>query len=171
MIPSRHSFRRLSILNLPSSHFYSRTTMPPKVDTEALFKSEAFAVQYKVAETFTGPFGQSLIEQTKLVEDAKATPGRPIVVLDSACGTGIISSLLNEKLDSSIRKSWRLTCGDISTPLLEYTACRMKEEDWQNAETKVVNVQETGLPSDHFTHVFSGFGKLIYVCLLYSTRS
>ncbi|KAJ5320026.1 hypothetical protein PENANT_c025G04408 [Penicillium antarcticum] len=131
--------------------------MSPKVDTETLFKSEAFAVQYKFAETMTGPFGQSLIDQTKLVEDATAKPDQPLVVLDNACGTGIISSLLNEQLDSSIKQNWKLTCGDISTPLLEYTARRMKEEGWQNAETKVVNAQETGLPSDHFTHVFSAF--------------
>jgi ubiquinone/menaquinone biosynthesis C-methylase UbiE len=133
--------------------------MPPKADMETLFKSEAFAAQYKVAEVFTGPFGQSLIEQTKLVEDAKARPDKPLVVLDNACGTGIISSLLNEKLDSSTKKNWKLICGDISRPLLEYTARRMKEEDWQNAETKVVDAQETGLPSNYFTHVFSAFSE------------
>ncbi|KAJ5753632.1 uncharacterized protein N7511_007785 [Penicillium nucicola] len=131
--------------------------MPPKADTESLFTSEAFAAQYKSAEQFTGTFGHSLIEQSKLVYDAKARPSHPLVVLDNACGTGIISCLLNEKLDISIKQNWKLTCGDISKPLLEYTARRMKEEGWQNAETKVVNAQETGLPSDHFTHVFSAF--------------
>lgn len=159
MLPTRHITRRLPNINLQFSHQYSRFIMPPKVDTETLFKSEAFAAQYKVAEAFTGPFGQSLIEQTKLLEDAKARPDQPLFVLDNACGTGIISSLLNEKLDSSIKRKWKLTCGDISTPLLEYTGRRMKEEDWQNAETKVVNAQETGLPSDYFTHVFSAFGE------------
>jgi hypothetical protein len=35
----------------------------------------------------------------------------------------------------------------------------MQAEGWNNAEAKIVNAQDTGLPSDHYTHVYTAFGE------------
>jgi ubiquinone/menaquinone biosynthesis C-methylase UbiE len=41
--------------------------------------------------------------------------------------------------------------------MVEYTKQRMQAEGWNNAEAKIVNAQDTGLPSDHYTHVYTAF--------------
>lgn len=86
---------------------------------------------------------------------------KPLVVLDNACGIGVVSSALNRTLDDEAKKTWKLTCGDLSEGMLEYTKQRLVDEGWVNAETKVVDALNTGLPDAHYTHVFVSFGMLL----------
>jgi ubiquinone/menaquinone biosynthesis C-methylase UbiE len=135
--------------------------MVSKLEYETLFKSEAYADSFKRGEMVTYPFAQMLIEQSKLATDSKAQPNQPLVVLDNACGTGVVSSIINQKLDPLAKKGWKLTCGDISPAVLQYTQHRMETEDWQNAETKIVDAQESDLPSAFYTHIFTAFGRFL----------
>lgn len=141
--------------------------MTSKHVLEAFFKSEAYAASFKRGEMVTYPFARMLVEQSKMTTESKVYSNSPPVVLDNACGTGVISSILNQKLDTTIKQSWRLTCGDISPAVLQYTQRRMEEEGWQNAETKVVDSQTPDLPSACFTHIFTAFGM---VCSLYTLQ-
>lgn len=140
--------------------------MTSKHVLEAFFKSEAYAASFKRGEMVTYPFARMLVEQSKLATESKAYPNSSPVVLDNACGTGVISSILNQKLDTTIKQRWKLTCGDISPAVLQYTQRRMEEEDWQNAETKVVDSQTPDLPSACFTHIFTAFGMFCFLSVL-----
>ncbi|KAJ5105599.1 hypothetical protein NUU61_002946 [Penicillium alfredii] len=134
--------------------------MSPNQEWENIFKGNAFVNQYQTGERVTGTFARPLIEQSRLIDYTKSNPDKPLVVLDNACGTGVVSSILHHELDDSVKRNWRLTCGDISEGMLEWTRHRMQEEDWQNAETKTVDMLKTGLPNAHFTHVFTAFAYM-----------
>ncbi|KAJ5215723.1 uncharacterized protein N7498_002130 [Penicillium cinerascens] len=134
--------------------------MTSKKDLDCIFNEDKFVRNYKTGEKVTGQFAQSLIEQSGLVKDANANPEKPLVVLDNACGAGVVSSLLHQQLNEKVKENWRLTCGDISEAMLEYTRGRLQREGWQNAEVKVVDAQETGLPSAHYTHAITAFAYM-----------
>lgn len=136
------------------------STMSSKQDWEQLFKDDKFVDKYKTAERLTGQFAQALISQSGLLADSITNPGKPLVVFDNACGTGVVSSILNQQLHDTAKGNWKLTCGDISEGMLEYTRRRMERENWQNAEVKTLDAQALDLPSGHFTHVITAFGKI-----------
>jgi hypothetical protein len=120
-----------------------------------LFLSKEFASGYKLAELVTGPFAQLLVDYSGVVQSTQ----RPLVILDNACGTGIISEALNRSLDSQTKGHWELTCGDISDSLVQYVNQRIQDEGWPRAKAQLVDAQDTKLPSSHFTHIFAAFGE------------
>lgn len=128
---------------------------------QALFKSKDYASSFKRGEMVTRPFAEMLVDQSKVAAESKANPAQHLIVLDNACGTGVISSALNDKLDDSVKKMWKLTCGDISSPMVESTTHRMQEEGWPNAEAKIVDAQKPELASAQFSHIFTAFGELV----------
>ncbi|KAL2831902.1 S-adenosyl-L-methionine-dependent methyltransferase [Aspergillus pseudoustus] len=117
-----------------------------------VFKTKTFVKSYKLAENVTGPFAEALIDQTGIT----SYPNPPII-LDNASGTGVVCSILNTKVSEKVRQSWELTAGDFSEAMVAYATQRAKEEGWLNAEAKVVDAQDTKLPSGHYTHVFATF--------------
>lgn len=117
-----------------------------------MFQSKDFASRYRLAEKITGLFARPLINQSGIASYEK----RPII-LDNACGTGVISSVLNSTLSDQIKKDWELTCGDLSQPMVEHTQQRAIEEGWHNTEVKIVNTQEMNLPSSYYTHIYTAF--------------
>lgn len=133
--------------------------MSLKQDWEQLFKDDKFVSNYKTGERLTGQFVQALISQSGLVADSTINPDKPLLVFDNACGTGVVSSILDQQLHDTAKSNWKVTCGDISEGMLEYTRCRMERENWQNAEVKTLDAQALQLPSAHFTHVITAFGK------------
>lgn len=164
---SFNTSRALTIFDLSCQQHYlssfplsnhSNYTMAQQQDWRTLFVNDKFVKNYKTGEHITGQFAFSLLGQSGLVEQANNNPSEPLVVLDNACGTGIVSSILHNKLDPAVKANWKLTCGDISPGMVEYTQRRMASESWQNAEVKTVDAQDTNLPSDHFTHVVTSFG-------------
>lgn len=140
--------------------------MAAEQNWEAFFKDDKFVNNYKTGENITGQFAYSLLEQSGLLNTVNINQGKPLVIFDNACGTGIVSSILHGNLDDAIKSNWKLTCGDISPGMVEYTRRRMAEEGWQNAEVKIVDAQDTKLPSDYFTHAVTAFGKWSFVLLL-----
>lgn len=143
-------------------------------DWEVFFKEDKFVNQYKTGEHITGQFAKLLIDQSGLIANSKANPDKPLVVLDNACGTGVVSSILQEELDDQAKSKLKLTCGDISQGMLDYVKHRIGVEKWQNVEVKTVDAQDSGLPSSHFTHVISSFGEHCLVsrfgCLRHKTN-
>lgn len=164
----------------PSQHIMASEPVLQK-----FFKSEQYADSFKRGELVTYVFAKSLVEQSKLITTSKIHPNAPLAVLDNACGTGAVSSILNETLDVETKKHWKLTCGDISSAVLKYTERRMQDENWQNSETKLVDAQSPQLPSAFYDYVFTAFGKslslspihfvesdlLSFVCSLHGTSS
>ncbi|KAJ5554933.1 hypothetical protein N7461_003403 [Penicillium sp. DV-2018c] len=142
--------------------------MAGRTEIETLFKSEKYAATFKRGEIVTRTFAESLVDQSKICTESKANPDQPLVILDNACGTGVVSSVLNIKVNETAKKRWKLTCGDIAPAVLAYTEQRMQEEGWVNAETKVLDAQKPDLPSDSYTHIFSSF---VYMALPESIRA
>lgn len=133
-------------------------------DWNILFKDDRFIKSYRLGEKITGQFAQLLIAQSGVVADSKSNQDRPLVVLDNACGTGVISSALHHELDEQVKSRWQLTCGDFSDGMLEYTRRRIESEKWLNAVVKNVDAQDTKLPSNYFSHVYTAFGMHILNC-------
>lgn len=155
------SLNRLRALSQSFRHIMaSQSTMTSHArDWEKFFKEDKFVNQYKTGEHITGQFAKLLIDQTGLVANSKANPDSPLVVLDNACGTGIVSSILQHELDEQVKSNMKLTCGDISQGMLDYVNHRIGKENWQNVEVKTVDAQASGLPSSYFTHVIASFGE------------
>ncbi|KAJ5651212.1 uncharacterized protein N7484_004935 [Penicillium longicatenatum] len=126
-------------------------------DWNILFNDDKFIKAYRLGERATVQFAQLLIGQSGIVAYSKSHQDRPLVVLDNACGTGVVSSILQRELDEHVRAKWQLTCGDLSEGMLEYTRRRVESEKWLNVEVKTVDAQDTKLPSEHFSHVFTAF--------------
>lgn len=157
MLPSR--LHALFQLIKPTMASQSPMESSQARDWETFFKEDKFVNQYKTGEHVTGQFAKTLIDQSGLVANSKANPDTPLIVLDNACGTGIVSSILQKELDDQAKKNLKLTCGDISPGMLAYVKHRIGEENWQNVEVKVVDAQDSGLPSSHFTHAIASFGE------------
>ncbi|RAL12380.1 methyltransferase tpcH [Aspergillus homomorphus CBS 101889] len=120
---------------------------------DPVFQGKSFAAQYTSAAKISELYAQTLIDESGIAEFHH----RPLIVLDNACGTGSVASVLSRTLNEQNRTSWQLTCGDLAGGMVEYTQHRMKTEGWHNAEAKIMNAQETGLPSAHYTHAFTAF--------------
>jgi ubiquinone/menaquinone biosynthesis C-methylase UbiE len=99
-------------------------------------------------------FAEELIERSGIAQSSQ----KPLVIFDNACGTGAVSSTLHKSLKDDTTRNWQLTCGDISEAMVEATKQKMNMEGWWNVEVKVVDAQDTRLPSAHYTHIFSSFG-------------
>lgn len=120
-----------------------------------IYSQKGIVSRYIVAEKITGLFAQPLIDQSGIATSFQ----KPLVVLDNACGTGIVSSFLNRTLHYKARKRWKLVCSDLTQEILDYTKQRIRGEGWLNAKPKLADAQDTGLPNEYFTHVFVGFGE------------
>ncbi|KAE8363468.1 S-adenosyl-L-methionine-dependent methyltransferase [Aspergillus caelatus] len=112
-----------------------------------------FASLYELGGKITELFAKELISQSGLPLSSQD----PLVILDLACGTGAVSSVLHHTIGNDKKGNWQLTCGDMSDNMLHYTRLKMLQEAWHNAEVKIVNAQDTRLPSAHYTHVFTAF--------------
>lgn len=111
----------------------------------AVWADPKIAAAYKSAELITGHFAELLLRQAGLPPGpsgsaSAATEEGPaaLVVLDNACGTGIVSKRLWEILDEQGRVGLRLVCGDFSPSMVEWTRGRSGEEGW-GARVEVVD--------------------------------
>ncbi|KAK9599540.1 hypothetical protein V6Z90_000973 [Aspergillus fumigatus] len=133
---------------------FNFTKMSKSDYIQNMFQTKSFVDRYKYTEKLTGLYAQTLVDYSGVAN----TSQKPLVVLDNACGIGAVSSVLNHTLQDEAKKTWKLTCGDLSEGMLETTKRRLQDEGWVNAETKIVNALDTGLPDGHYTHVFVAFG-------------
>jgi len=92
---------------------------------------------YKDRERLTGSIARCLIQQVGLLQAQKG----PLIVLDNACGTGVLSSLLYEMLDESAKERLQLTCGDFSEAMVQSTQQRIINSGWKGAKAQVVDAQ------------------------------
>ncbi|OQE35471.1 hypothetical protein PENCOP_c013G00742 [Penicillium coprophilum] len=116
-----------------------------------LYAGEGILETYMIAEKITRYYAQDLIKLSGLDESSL----RPLKILDLACGTGVVSDALHDMLDSQSQGNWELTCGDISTELTGHVKRKILEKKWENSTAKVVDAQNTELPTGHYTHVLA----------------
>jgi ubiquinone/menaquinone biosynthesis C-methylase UbiE len=118
---------------------------------------KTMAAQYLRCARASDSFATPLVEASGI----STSPLQPLVIFDNACGTGVIGSTLYRTLPREKTRNWELLCGDMSPHMLACTEQRVKDEGWTNAETRIIDAQDTKLPSGRYTHVFAAFGRII----------
>ena len=102
-----------------------------------MWSNPRIAELYKVAERATGPFARSLIRQAGVYQVTQT----PLVVLDNACGTGVVSAQLYETLEESAKEKMQLTCADFSEHMVKAVTQRIEENHWNGATARLVDAQ------------------------------
>jgi ubiquinone/menaquinone biosynthesis C-methylase UbiE len=93
---------------------------------------------YEGAENITGPHARLLLEQAGLSKTQS-----PLVILDNACGTGVVSSYLydSDLLDVGTKDNLQLTCGDFSESMVQAVKERIERSHWKGAKAQIVDAQ------------------------------
>lgn len=108
-----------------------------RADLVRLFADPKIARNFKAAEPTIGPFARALILQAFQHDFDHIR--KPLVILDNACGTGLVSEQLLEMLGESAKEGMKLVCGDLSEEMVNYVKEKIEEKRWKNAEAKVVD--------------------------------
>lgn len=101
------------------------------------FADPKIARNFKAAEPTISPFARALILQA--FQHDVDNIRKPLVILDNACGTGLISEQLLDMLGESAEEGMKLVCGDLSEGMVNYVKEKIAEKGWKNAEAKVVD--------------------------------
>ncbi|KAI0690394.1 S-adenosyl-L-methionine-dependent methyltransferase, partial [Cerioporus squamosus] len=112
------------------------------------------AKKYMAGEALTGPFALQLIRQCGLDH---ADGSEELVVLDNACGTGVVTLKIYETLPPAAKARLQVVCGDFSPGMVKSVQERIEQAGWTGASAKLVDAQRMDLPSNHFTHVITNF--------------
>lgn len=111
------------------------------------------------AEKITGWYAEQLV---KISQVAQGPDDKELVVLDQACGTGIVSKSLVDVLNDKQKANLELTCADFSGSMIDFVGPRIKTFGVKSAETLEADAMDTKLPSNKFTNIFLGFGPMIF---------
>lgn len=85
-------------------------------EMNSLFNNDKFVNMYKTAEQVTGHFAGELIDRAHFNDDLNKLD--EVVVLDNACGTGIVSVKIMGLLDDATADKVDLTCADFADAML-----------------------------------------------------
>lgn len=102
-------------------------------------------------QAISSPLARNMLAKIGL--DASAT--EPFTLLDHGCGMGVVAPVLMETVLRDVLERSSVLCADSSAKLVESLQARSEMEGWVNCEAKVVDAQNSGLPSESFTHVVS----------------
>ncbi|KAJ7248968.1 S-adenosyl-L-methionine-dependent methyltransferase [Mycena rebaudengoi] len=102
-------------------------------------------------EEFTDIPAKALLAQSGLL----ASPSPNVVVLDNACGSGVITRLLFDTIGND--RGVRVVCGDLEERMIQFVSERIKANAW-NAEAKIVDAQAIPFADNYFTHNLMNFG-------------
>ncbi|KAJ7851973.1 S-adenosyl-L-methionine-dependent methyltransferase [Mycena leptocephala] len=108
-------------------------------------------------EEVTGVPAKAMLSQSGLLP----TLPKNAVMLDNACGGGVLTSLLFDAIGKT--SDIRVVCGDLEEYMVKSAAERIKVNGW-NAEATVADAQAgepmpaLPFPDNHFTHNLMSFG-------------
>lgn len=107
--------------------------------TAEMWSDPNVASKYRGAEHITGEYAKCLLLQAGLPNWHTSEPKKPLIVLDNACGTGMVSENLWEMLDEPAKEGLRLVCGDISEGMVKHVQKKIEEQGWHGADARVVD--------------------------------
>ena len=108
------------------------------------------ASKYRGAEQITGIYAKCLLLQAGLPNEQASEPKKPLIVLDNACGTGMLSENLWEMLDEHAKEELQLVCGDTSEGMVKHVKKKIDEEGWHGADARVVDAMVHTASIDDF---------------------
>jgi 2-polyprenyl-3-methyl-5-hydroxy-6-metoxy-1,4-benzoquinol methylase len=82
-----------------------------------------------MAEKITGEYAEHLLRRAR-PDNLSGDDGSDLVILDEACGTGIVSARLMAMLSGKSRQKLDLTMSDIAQPIVGYAKGRILREGW-----------------------------------------
>ncbi|KAH8926829.1 S-adenosyl-L-methionine-dependent methyltransferase [Atractiella rhizophila] len=121
---------------------------------EGQFKQASFVQQYRKLDKGMRSPGTRLLEQSGVLSNPPLSSAADLKILDNACGTGVITSLIKEQ---EAFKDVEVTATDFSDAMVEIVKERTKEEGWNNVQASVANAMDLKLPSDTFSHTITNF--------------
>lgn len=95
---------------------------------------------------------EPLIEQMGFINEIT----EPVVLLDNACGSGVVTQEVQAVLSDEVLQRSSFTCADSSAAMVDLVKKRVVGEKWVNVETTVRDAMHTGLPDNTFSHVALG---------------
>lgn len=149
----------LSSFRNSSSTLRPSPTMASAKPEKLMWDSPDFAKMYASAEKMTGIFAKLLLEEVNM---DKVSEDKEVVVLDEACGTGVVSALLMDMLSDKAKGNLTLVCADFADAMVEYVGRRIESCGWKNTRAVKADGMDTKLPSSHFTHIVLNFGPMIF---------
>lgn len=128
-----------------------------------LWGSGSLGAVYAIAERLTIEIAGRLLRQAGIDPDSKSNADG-LVILDEACGTGVVSARLMETLSDEAKKTLDLTMLDLSPAMVDLVSKRIESNNWQTHNVKVLHADaaDTKLPSSSFTHIFLNIGPFIF---------
>ena len=94
-----------------------------------------FEKMYGQANDIMGPFADLLLEQASFPPVSDSS----LVVLDNACGSGVVSSHILSKLSPEVNARLDLTCADISETMIVNIRRRIETSGWSNVRAIVAD--------------------------------
>ena len=106
-----------------------------------LWRDPQIVAGYRCIERITHPAGELLINQSGILLDMATLP----IVLDNACGTGVISQNLYAKLNDAQKAKLKLTCSDLTSGMVEYMEHIIAAERWTGTKAETIDAQVSAL--------------------------
>ncbi|KAK7418906.1 hypothetical protein QQX98_003609 [Neonectria punicea] len=98
-----------------------------------------------------------LLPQMGLTEEM----GTPVDLFDGACGTGLFTQEIQDTIPKDVLEKSTILCGDNSEQMVAIVKRRIADEGWVNTTATVLDVRDTGLPDNSFSHV--GLGLTLHL--------
>ncbi|OAP58479.1 hypothetical protein AYL99_07569 [Fonsecaea erecta] len=119
--------------------------------------STQFDKMFSQADQIMGPFAEILLRQANFppVGDSR------LIVLDQACGSGVVSTHIMSRLSPEEKSRLDLTCADISDAMISNVSRRIETLGWDSVSAVKADAMDTKFPSSQFTHIFFNFGPQI----------
>ncbi|KIW89258.1 uncharacterized protein Z519_10111 [Cladophialophora bantiana CBS 173.52] len=115
-----------------------------------------FDKMFSQADSIMGLFADILLQHASFPSDKTQ-----LVVLDQACGSGVVSSHIMSKLSPEAQSSLDLTCADISDAMVSNVTRRINASGWPNVSAVKADAMDTKFHTAKFTHIFFNFGPQI----------
>ncbi|KAL7800206.1 S-adenosyl-L-methionine-dependent methyltransferase [Trichoderma ceciliae] len=133
---------------------------PEDLDTMAKSMSDHFHTVAQALSSFEQDFTQLSQGVMRLITEPlvahmgfRGEVAKPIALLDNACGAGVVTQEVQAALSDEILQSSSFTCADSSAAMVDLVKNRIVSEQWVNAEAKILDAMNTGLPENSFSHV------------------
>lgn len=107
-------------------------------NSKAIWDNQRFAKATSDIEGVTGDFAQEMLAQAGLRDYSKDAP---LVVLDSACGGGILTLRLQAIFQDKAQDTFEVTDGDLADTMVELAKQRVKSEGWKNTHVMKINAE------------------------------
>ncbi len=118
----------------PGEYIKQRSSCHPPAHLPVLLPTDdmdpsQFEKMFSQANYIMGPFADMILRPAQF----PPANANPLVVLDEACGSGVVASHIMSNLSPDDKSRLDLTCADISEPAIMHMKGRIENLGWKNA--------------------------------------